>query len=88
MAKIHYEIVLSRNGIKQVLELIYITLKSLKVWKVRFQDGAEAVLYKCGNEWMQRNEDALDHLLLKAIGEQIDRITEVVPGKMARMVLP
>jgi hypothetical protein len=88
MVKIHYEIVLFRNGYKQVLDLISITLKSLKVWKVRFQDGAEAVLYKCGNEWMQRTEDTLDHLLLKAIGDQIDRITEIIPGKMARLVLP
>ncbi len=70
----HYEIVLSRNGYKHVLQLISETLKSLRVWKVRFQDGAEAVLFKCGTEWMQRNEDNLEHWLLKAIGEQIDQI--------------
>ncbi|WP_411274525.1 hypothetical protein [Daejeonella sp.] len=70
----HIEIVLSRNGYKQVLQLISETLKSLSVWKVRFQDGAEAVLFKCGNEWMQRNEDNLEHWLLKAIGEKIDQI--------------
>jgi len=68
------EIVSSRNGYKQVLQLISETLKSLRVWKVRFQDGAEAVLFKCGNEWMQRNEDNLDHWLLKAIGEKIDQM--------------
>ena len=70
----HYEIVLSRNGYKHILQLISETFKSWKVWKVRFQDGAEAVLFKVGNEWMQRNEDNLEHWLLKAIGEQIDRI--------------
>ena len=70
----HIEIVLTRNGYKQVLQLISETLKSLRVWKVRFQDGAEAVLFKCGNEWMQRNEDNLEHWLLQAIGEKIDQI--------------
>ena len=70
----HIEIVLYRNGYKQVLQLISETLKSLRVWKVRFQDGAEAVLFKCGNEWLQRNEDNLERGLLKAIGDKIDQI--------------
>jgi hypothetical protein len=70
-----YEIVLSGNGYKHVVQLISETLKSWDVWKVRFQDGAEAVLFKCGTEWMQRNEDNLDSSLLKAIGEQIDRLS-------------
>jgi hypothetical protein len=69
-----YEIVLSRNDCKQALQVISETFKNLKVWKVKFQDGAEAVLFKCGNEWFQRNEDHLDHWLLKAIGERIDHI--------------
>ena len=68
------EIVLSLNGYKHALQLISETFKSMKVWKVRFQDGAEAVLYKCGDIWMQRNEDNLDHFLLKAIGDYIDRM--------------
>lgn len=70
----HIEIVSSRNGYKQVLQLISERLKTWRVWKVRFQDGAEAVLFKCGNEWMQRNEDNLELWLLKAIGEKIDQI--------------
>ena len=70
----HVKIVLSRNGIKHVVHLVSETLKKLRVWKVRFHDGAEAVLFKCGSEWMQRNEDNLDHWLLKAIGEKIDQI--------------
>ncbi|WP_139377394.1 hypothetical protein [Daejeonella lutea] len=69
-----HQIVLSGHGTKYVLQLIASTLKSLRVWNVRFQDGAEAVLFKCGSEWMQRNEDNLDHWLIKAIGEKIDQI--------------
>lgn len=69
-----HEIVLSRNGYKQVLKIIKETLKDWQVWKVKFQDGAEAVLFKCGDEWLQRNEDNLDRSLLQAIGEQIDQI--------------
>lgn len=70
----HIKIVLTRNGYKQVVHLVSETLKRLRVWKVRFNDGAEAVLFKCGSEWMQRNEDNLDRWLLKAIGEKIDQI--------------
>lgn len=69
-----FQIVLTRNGYKQVLHLISEKLKSLKVWKVRFHDGGEAILFKCGTEWMQRREDNLEHWLLKAIGEKIDQI--------------
>ncbi|MES3017910.1 MAG: hypothetical protein V4721_09035 [Bacteroidota bacterium] len=69
-----HQIILSGNGSKYVLQLISSSLKSLRVWKVRFQDGAEAVLMKVGNEWLQRNEDNLDNWLIKAIGEKIDQI--------------
>lgn len=41
---------------------------------MRFHDGAEAILFKCGSEWMQRNEDNLENWLLQAIGEKIDQI--------------
>ncbi|WP_183565398.1 hypothetical protein [Mucilaginibacter sp. SP1R1] len=70
-----YEIVLSRNGYKQALQVIAETYKKWKVWKVKFQDGKEAILFKCGSLWMQRNEDDLDYGLLIAIGERIDRIS-------------
>ncbi len=69
-----YEIVLSRKGYKQVLQVIADNFKNLKVWKVRFQDGEEAVLFKCGMEWFQRNEDGLDRWLLKEISQNIDHI--------------
>jgi len=70
----NYEIVLSRNGYKQVLQVIADTFKTQKVWKVRFPDGEEAVLFKCGTEWFQRNEDGLDRWLIKEIGLKIDHI--------------
>ena len=69
-----YILELTLNGYKQVFEVIAETLKDWKVWKVRFRDGGEAVLFKCGNIWMQRNEDDLDRELLNAIGEKIDHI--------------
>ncbi|HMG09066.1 MAG TPA: hypothetical protein VK609_11180 [Mucilaginibacter sp.] len=69
-----HEIVLIRNGYKQVLQVIADTYKKWKVWKVKFQDGKEAILFKCGSLWMQRNEDDLDLGLLNAIGERIDRL--------------
>jgi hypothetical protein len=72
--KMSYEIVLSRNGCKQALQVAADTLKNLKVWKVAFPDGEEAVLFKCGTEWFQRNDDGLSHDLLKAIGQKIDHI--------------
>ena len=49
-----YMLELTLNGYKQVFEVIAETLKSWKVWKVRFKDGQEAVLFKCGSIWMQR----------------------------------
>jgi hypothetical protein len=70
----NYEIVLSNEGSKQVLQVIADTFKTLKVWKVRFQDGAEAVLFKCGAEWFQRNDDDLPRWMLKEIGQKIDHI--------------
>jgi hypothetical protein len=70
-----HEIVLIRNGYKQVLQVIAETYKKWKVWKVKFQDGTEAILLKCGSLWMQRNEDDLDRGLLNAIGERIDRLS-------------
>ena len=36
------------------------------------------MLYKCGNEWVQRNEDELDADLLVIIGNQIDHINAAV----------
>ena len=70
-----YKLELTLNGCKQVLHIISENFKNWRVWKVKFQDGGEAILFKCGNIWMQRNEDDLDRGLLNAIGEKIDHIS-------------
>jgi hypothetical protein len=72
--KMSYEIVLSWKGCRRALRAVSETFKTLKVWKISFEDGEEAVLFKCGTEWFQRNEDGLERGLLKAIGQKIDHI--------------
>ncbi|QKJ30308.1 hypothetical protein HQ865_11230 [Mucilaginibacter mali] len=70
----NFEIILSWNGYKQALQVMADTFKNLKVWKVKFDNGEEVVLFKCGKEWFQRNEDGLEYGLLKEIGQKIDHI--------------
>ena len=60
------------NGIEQTISFTSAKFKNLNVWSVYFDDGKEAMLYKCGNEWMQRNEGELDAHSLINIGKQID----------------
>jgi hypothetical protein len=67
----NYKIILP-DGTTQAIQIISTSFKRLKVWLVRFKDGKQAVLYKAGNEWMQRTEDFLDSSLLLAIGRYID----------------
>jgi len=62
------------NGISQAISFSPTQFKKLAVWTVHFEDGEEAMLYKCGGEWMQRNEGALDAPTLIAIGSQIDHL--------------
>jgi hypothetical protein len=69
-----YEIILNRNGCREALEVAAATFKNWKVWNVKLHSGEEAVLFKCGSMWLQRNIDMLDHGLLAAIGERIDHI--------------
>jgi hypothetical protein len=69
-----YEIVLNRNGYKQVVKVIAATFKKWKVWNITLHNGQEAMLYKCGHTWLQRYTDKLDNVLLIAIGERIDHI--------------
>jgi len=68
-----YEIILADGAILP-LQITAATFKNWKVWKIQFKDGKEAMLYKCGNEWVQRNEDELDAYSLQIIGNQIDHI--------------
>ncbi|MEB0261111.1 MULTISPECIES: hypothetical protein [unclassified Mucilaginibacter] len=66
-----YEIILEDEVIK-IVHITSATFKTWKIWRVQFHDGKEAVLYKCGNEWMQRIEDQLEIQFLIAIGKYID----------------
>ena len=57
--------------------LVHITsayFKAWHVWKVKFDDGKVVMLFKLGNEWMQRNEDFLEEQLLNSVGACIDKI--------------
>jgi hypothetical protein len=72
-----YEIILADGAILP-LQITAATFKNWKVWKIQFKDGKEAMLYKCGNEWVQRNEDELDAHSLLTIGNQIDHINTTV----------
>ncbi|MDB5143915.1 MAG: hypothetical protein JWQ66_2628 [Mucilaginibacter sp.] len=69
----NYKIMLP-DGTTQAIQIISTSFKRLKVWLVRFKDGKQAVLYKAGNEWMQRTEDFLDSSLILAIGRYIDSL--------------
>lgn len=72
--KMRYEIALSLNGLEQTLHVISERFKNWVVWKVQFNTGEEAVLFKHMDVWMQRNEDSLDYRTIAAIGRQIDRL--------------
>jgi hypothetical protein len=73
-SKMSHEIILSLNGLEQTLQVISGKFKNWKVWKIKFKNGEEAVLFKHMDEWMQRHEDRLDHKTITAIGKQIDLI--------------
>jgi len=60
------------DGISQTISFTPATYKKLSVWAIRFEDGKQAMLYKCGEEWMQHNEGSLDAHSLITIGNQID----------------
>ena len=68
-----YEILLA-DGVVVLLQITAATFKTWKVWNIKFIDGREVMLYKCGNEWVQRNEDHLDNAVIMAIGKCIDNI--------------
>ncbi len=62
------------DGSAQFIQITSAWFKSWHVWVVRFDNGKAAMLFKLGDEWMQRNEDILDATVLKAAGKCIDRI--------------
>jgi hypothetical protein len=63
-----------KDGTVQAIQIIATTFKKLKVWLVQFKDGKQAMLYKCGSEWLQRTDDFLDASLIKILGKYIDGI--------------
>jgi hypothetical protein len=69
-----YEIILA-DGTAQHLQISEATFKTWKVWRIQFDDDKEAMLYKCGIEWVQRNEDHLDAYHIMEIGKYIDGIS-------------
>lgn len=38
------------DGTSKIIQILATTFKKLKVWKVRFDDGREILLYKVGTE--------------------------------------
>ncbi|WP_316781232.1 hypothetical protein [Pedobacter antarcticus] len=61
-----------KDGTIQVIQIISTTFKKLKVWKLSFTGGKEIMLYKVGNQWMQRTEDYLEQQYIILIGAYID----------------
>lgn len=68
-----------KDGSVHAIQIMATTFKKFKVWLVQFKDGKQAMLYKCGNEWMQRTEDFLDASLIIIIGKCIDGIRKENP---------
>jgi len=65
--------------IDRTVKITSAIFKTWKVWKVQFNNGMEAILYKCGNIWVQRNEDNLTPDFLIVLGKYID---EIILGKI------
>ena len=63
-----------KDGTTQIVQIIGTTFKKLKVWKLCFKNGTEIMLYKCGNEWLQRTEDFLEQYSLISVGAYIDSL--------------
>ncbi|SDZ80843.1 hypothetical protein [Pedobacter hartonius] len=61
-----------KDGTTQVIQIIAITFKKLRVWKLSFSGGKEIMLYKVGNQWLQRTEDYLEQRYVILIGAYID----------------
>ena len=55
------------NNINEFIQLTATNYKELKVWEIKFEDGRQAVLYKCGSAWMQPNEDNLTTAFIEKI---------------------
>jgi hypothetical protein len=62
------------DGTSQVIQIISVTFKKLKVWKLTFISGKDIMLYKVGTQWLQRSEDYLEQCYVITIGAFIDRM--------------
>ncbi|MDB4919131.1 hypothetical protein [Mucilaginibacter sp.] len=62
------------DGTAHLVQISSAYFKSWHVWKIKFNDGKGAILFKLGSEWMQRNEDFLEAHVVYAIGACIDKI--------------
>jgi hypothetical protein len=62
------------DGTSQVIQIISVTFKKLKVWKLTFTSGKDIMLYKVGTQWLQRSEDYLEQCYVITIGAFIDRM--------------
>ena len=67
-------IITLKEGNKQIVKIIATTYKKLKVWKLNFSGGKEIMLFKVGNEWLQRTEDFLEICNLISIGAYLDSL--------------
>jgi hypothetical protein len=67
----NYKIKLA-DGKTHLVQITADLFKNWKVWKIQFEDGKAAILFKFGNEWMQRRDDYLDAYAVTAIGRFID----------------
>ena len=77
----HHKIKL-KDGTVQAVQIVATTFKKFRVWLVEFKDGKQAMLYKSGNEWMQRTEDFLDASLIMILGQYIDGLSEQNPPQI------
>jgi len=77
----HHKIKL-KDGTVQAVKIVATTFKKFRVWLVQFKDGKQAMLYKSGNEWMQRTEDFLDASLILILGQYIDGLSEQNPPQI------
>lgn len=77
----HHKIKL-KDGTVQAVKIVATTFKKFRVWLVEFKDGKQAMLYKSGNEWMQRTEDFLDASLIMILGQYIDGLSEQNPSQI------
>ena len=75
-----YEILMTTEGLS-MLHITAARFNSFEGWRIQFDSGKEAMLYKSSEQWMQYQEDWLDEPTLTAVGKCIDnRHIQKSPG--------